>query len=128
MTAQEMAEEIVECVRSRPDATFVEIVNDCGAEAQGDLSLLLTVKQWDGKAGQDNAVLWANVSDLFCDAFSLAGPRLQSCISPQNMVWMCYAMDGAALKMPLVSLNTKKPPLVPSWLPTTFTLKAASAN
>lgn len=110
-----MEQAIVDCVRFSPGATFREIVDACGAEAQGDQELLL----------QENVVLWIDVSVAFCDAFRNVKDRLEPSTGESAM--MCYLYDGATLELPVISDQTTELPTGLSWLPLIFSLREVVA-
>ena len=123
MTAQEMADKIVECVRECTGRTFIELVAYCGKEAEGDCSLALNVEKWEGLEGRDNVILWSNISKTFQESFNLAKPFLHPHTMPQFGIFMCYGFDGQGLKLPLANPRMRKPPKKTCWLPVTFSLE-----
>src|SRR5579884_3253270 len=57
-------------------ASISDLVESCGAQAKGDLTLEF----------QQNLVLWSGVSDLFVQAFKLALPRISMAALPPILV------------------------------------------
>lgn len=107
MTANEMTERIVTIVSERDYVSFAELMEICGPEAKGDLTLEL----------KENLVLWSGVSQLFDEAFKAALHRIQ----PMVTTPMTYLIDGEALKLPIAKrIRAYKKG---HWLPVTFRLK-----
>lgn len=96
MTEQQMAKKIVECVKQRPGATFIEIIAACGPDATDTDDHVMTM----GEGG--NIILWRGTSDLFVKAFALAKPNLEPCVQPQQLVLMNYLFDGTSIPAPLL--------------------------
>jgi hypothetical protein len=118
MTVEEMAATILETVRERPGATFVEIIDECGPDAHGELALCF--------GNRPNLILWVGVSQLFADGYQAARDMLE--MHPTS-VWV-YLMDGSALTLPVVTnaqakrvLKSNKDFKKETWLPVTFTVK-----
>ena len=111
MTARAMAKRILDCVKERPGATFVELVGACGKEALGNEELSL------GGDGE-NVILWQGVSRLFSDALGMAKPNLE--IGYDHGL-MCYGFDGKFLNLPLVDPTATSFPTEARWLPAIFT-------
>lgn len=115
MTTQEMANKILEAVQGYgPGASFVDIVNVCGKEAQGDRVMTFPTR--------DNTVLWDGVSEMFIDAFNLV--KSQMAIAPSTV--LLYAMDGTILDLPIAHRPGKTDYKKPHWYPVTFRMKAPS--
>jgi hypothetical protein len=88
MTEETMAERILEIIRQRGGATFVELIDELGSEARGDGVLPLP------KA--PNIILWAGVSDKFTAALNLVKDRLV----PEPCNQLVYLFDGDVLDLP----------------------------
>lgn len=116
MNADQMSQQIIDCVRSRPGATFVEILQACGEEARGRHQLTMG----------ETIVLWDGVSALFTDAFNIVKNKLEPRSGEQAV--LCYLCDGAALSLPVINHRAKKPPKKVGWLPLTFSLKRETAK
>jgi hypothetical protein len=77
MTAREMGDKIVAKVSADPKGVSVcELVEDCGSDARGNLTLEF----------KDNLVLWKGVSDLFARAIKLALPHIKMAMLPPILV------------------------------------------
>ncbi len=118
MTAQEMAEIIIETVRKRPYASHTDLIRACGPDAEGDVAL--------GHADFPNIFYLGGASDLFCEAYHLATPKLE----PHAASWLVYLADGGLLNMPLATPGGLKRGgyKTPHWLPLTWTLKPVAAE
>ena len=67
LSAEEMAEDLVEFLATQFNAgsggcTFIELQRRYGSQMKGDITLAV-----------DNAVLWSDLSEKFCDAFDKLG-------------------------------------------------------
>jgi hypothetical protein len=91
MTTEEMSGIIIETVKKRPQATFVEIVNACGDEARGDRFLCFS--------NRPNLIYWADISEMFIDA--LEKVKHFFTIHPSSL--MVYLMDGGGLTLPIAT-------------------------
>jgi len=117
MTAQQMADQIVDFVRQRGGALFHEIVADIGDEARGEGTLQLMA----------NVVLWTGVSEMFVEAFQLALPRLE----PHRANPAFYAVfsdDDGFPNLPIVPVEDWQKEIsyiTPMWLPLVFFVKGA---
>jgi hypothetical protein len=107
MTVAEMRNKIVSTVSSGDYVSFAELMQACGGEARGDLTMEL----------KDNLVLWSGVSQLFNDAFKLS---LES-IEPKPTTPLTYLIDGMSLNLPVAKTNRAYKH--PHWLPVTFRLR-----
>jgi hypothetical protein len=112
MTTEEMAQRILYVIDQLPGTTFYELVSKCGEEARGDLQISL--------GGMPNSILWVGVSEMFCDAFNLVKPQVET----RNSNAFVYAMDGGGLTIPLptdkecrVALKNKQDFADERWLP-----------
>ena len=115
MTIQEMADKILEVIQGcGSGASFVDIENACGDEAQGNL--LVTVPT------RDNTIVWGGVSKKFIHAFNIAKPKIY--LQPSSFI--IYAMDGKVLTYPLALRPRKKDYKKPHWYPVTFRMKSLS--
>jgi hypothetical protein len=100
----EMAEVISSTVTSRPYASFVELIEACGKQAEGDLSIV--------SAHFDNLVLWHGVSQEFIDALSKANVRMQPCSA------LVYLIDGRVPNIPVA--KSCRPYKQSRWAPVCF--------
>jgi len=106
MTAQEMADRILDLIAMRGDSTFAEISNVIGEEAKGDL-------QWEISP---NTILWTGMSQTLRDAFKIAHDK----IVPHPTHFLVYLYDGAALQLPVAKTVSKTGFKKPHWLPVVF--------
>jgi hypothetical protein len=106
MTAQEMADRILDLIAMRNDSTFAEIINVIGEEAKGDLT-------WEISP---NTVLWTGMSRTLSDAFKIMHDK----IVPHPTDFLVYLYDGAALQLPLAKTVPKTGYKKPHWLPVAF--------
>lgn len=113
MNAEEMSAKIVALVGEQGHPTFVGLMEVCGPEAKGSLSL-----EYRG-----NLVLWSGVSQLFVHAFSLSLSRIE----PHPTSALTYYIDGCApIGLPVAkSIREFKNP---RWLPVTFGMKDDSSH
>lgn len=103
MTAQEMSERIVATVVvDTKGASFGDILESCGPDAKGDLTLEF----------QDNLVLWHGVSERFAEAFNLIWPqRIDMVVLPPILVFT----EPRRLSLPIA--KHVRPYKTPRWLP-----------
>jgi hypothetical protein len=112
VTVEEMGKKILAILEDRPAATFIELTQLVGAEAVGE--------QVIGVPGYEHAILWVGVSNEFIAALNLIRPQI--IMEPTN--FMVYAMDGAALNMPILPNNAKSMDFEEdTWMPVTISLK-----
>jgi len=106
MTAQEMADRILDLIAMRGDTTFAEIFNVIGDEAKGDLGWQIS----------PNTVLWTGISQTLRDAFEIMHDK----IIPHPTSFLVYLYDGSALELPVAKTATKTGYKKPHWLPVVF--------
>jgi len=117
MTAQQMADRIVDFVRQRGGALFHEIVDDIGDEARGEGTLQLMA----------NVVLWTQVSEVFVEAFQLALPKLEVRRANPKFYAVFSDEDGFP-NLPIVPPEDWQKEIqyeAPMWLPLVFFVKGA---
>lgn len=105
MTADEMADAIVDIVTRYGNVTFPELVSHLGEQARGDQVITL--------AGRDDLVLWAGVSETFAVALNACRDRIE----PQPTMSLLYLMDGGYLSLPVAKRVTAKPYKAQHWIP-----------
>lgn len=108
MTVQEMTEQIVSVVTELDTASFVELLEACGPEAIGDLTL----------TPRRNLLLWRGVSGAFCEALTAAGTR----VLPVPTEPLVYLVDGGFLCLPVA--KQLRHYSSPHWLPVVFRTRA----
>ncbi len=106
MTAQEMADRILDLIAMRNDTTFAEIFNVIGEEAKGDLI-------WEISP---NTVLWTGMSQALLDAFKIMHDK----IIPHPTDFLVYLYDGGALDLPVAKTISRTGYKKPHWLPVVF--------
>jgi hypothetical protein len=119
MNIEEMAEKIFEAVEGwGPAASFVDIVRECGKEAEGDFQFSLP--------GRPNTILWSGVSQLFIDALFSDGLRKR--ILPVPCGEFIYLMDGGHLTLPIAKRPSPKHDYkTPHWAPCIFRVREKEA-
>lgn len=106
MTVEDMSQQMVAFVAMHDRISFTELVEACGSEARGDLTLEL----------RPNLVLWSGVSQVFSDAFTLASHLIV--VIPQKRE-VGVEPSGAALPIASSVRGYKEP----HWLPTALRLR-----
>jgi hypothetical protein len=102
MTAEEMRDRIIARVfTDRNRASISDLVESCGPEAKGNLTLEF----------QDNLVLWCGVSDLFSEAFKLALAQIDIAVLPRILIFT----EPKRLALPIaIHVRAYR---TPRWLP-----------
>lgn len=112
MTAERMAEIILETIKTHPHATFIELVNACGPEAEGEWAIPVP--------NYPKVILWSGISEKFFEALKQAQPKVT--IHPTNI--MVYLFDGNVIPYPVLDENSDFDHLqTEHWYPVTLTLR-----
>lgn len=119
MTVEEMANKILNFVKNQSGVSFVELVRECGDEAEGDYQMTIP--------GHDNLVLWSGISEKFCEAYASVKDRLKTTgLDPFSAIFV-YGYDGGMLRLPFlpdgISRMEDIDPQTEYWLPVTLSLK-----
>ncbi len=107
-----IAEAIVDVVRRRPAATFVELLNhlrDIGVAVDGDVDIHL---------GPPNVFLWFDVTQELADCIiDLVGRQV---VYPHPSNYLVYLFDGGVPRLPIATRVTARGYKKPHWLPVVF--------
>jgi hypothetical protein len=113
MTPEEMAKKVIAYVKVNGDASFVNMQNVIGDEARGDLAYCI------GR----NIVLWAGMSNAFCDALGLL--RANKLLELNPTIRLTYMIDGELLNLPIAKRPKPEGYSKPHWIPCVLQFKAA---
>jgi hypothetical protein len=112
MTVEEMSAKMLETIDRLRGRSFVELVRECGPEAEGPMEM--------GNLDA-NLIYWAGVSPLFFNSFEKVRDRIKLTPAP---LWV-YMVDGRFPCLPtarrIPSTGYKKP----HWLPLVLDLRSA---
>lgn len=112
MTAQSLADEIVELVDGRNHVSFGEIV-----QRMSDRYDLAGSEAIEAPSCP-NLFYWVNMSGLFVDAVQLVLASERAHLEPCPV--LVYLVDGLALQLPLARRAPKGGFKAPRWAPVTF--------
>ncbi len=103
MNADEMSHKIMDYIGRNGDASFANLMNLFGKEAEGDLALEI----------MPNVFLWGNMSRIFIDALAAVKHLLEVKVSTV----LVYFADGHSLNLPIATRIPKGGFKTPHWVP-----------
>ena len=103
MNADEMSQKIMDYIGRNGDASFANLMNVFGEEAQGDLALEIL----------PNVFLWGNMSRTFIDALAVVKHLLEIDVTSV----LVYFADGHSLDLPIATRIPAGGFKTPHWAP-----------
>ena len=105
MEIEEWKELVLQCVRSHVGATFANLMQDIGEDAEGEYDLFVP--------GCANLVMWGGLDKGLCDAIAELHREKRIRFEPDSAY--LYAMDGRILPLPVAYVPKDYPD--PHWCP-----------